>query len=178
MRPEPDDLRARVLSHFERHREMPGASFEEERFLDYLLANPAGSRAAYNSFEGLRRLNQLIEAIQLEFAVCFSMADRDQNYALDQLVGRIRDLQASRQSSLASLRNRKKHRFGWTAVIFGNLLAFPLWMAGFHWTPVAGWALLGICIAATAMMVRLYVADKRYLRTLEARIVESAKNGI
>lgn len=178
MTPHSDDLRSRVLLHFEKYRAIPGASFEEERFLDYLLANPSGSRAAYNSFEGLRRLNRFIEAVQLEFSVCFSMADRDRNYALEQFIARIRELQASRQSSMASLRNRKRHRFGWPAVIFGNLLAFPLWMAAFQWKPVAGWALLSVCIAGTAMMVRLYIADKHYLGALEARILEAEKNDV
>lgn len=168
----PDDFRSRVLSQFERCRAVPGAPFEEDRFLDYLLANPAENRAAYNSFAGLRRLNRFMEAVQVDFSICFSMSDRDRNYGLDAFVERVQELSASRQSSLASLRNRQKHSFGWPAVIFGNLLAFPVWMVAYQALPVLGGALIAVCAAVTGMAVRLYVHDRRYLQRLEAQIRE------
>jgi hypothetical protein len=167
---QPDDHRNRVLAHFERCRAVAGAPFEEGRFLDFLLASPSGDRAAYNSFAGLRRLNRFIEAVQLEFSVCFSMDDRDKNYGLEPLIARIRKLEASKQSSLASLRNREKHRFGWFAVIFGNLLAFPIWMLAFKWHAALGSLVVAACAVATGLAVRLYVHDKRYLRRLRAQI--------
>jgi hypothetical protein len=172
MNPLSDNSRSRVLFHFESCRAAPGTPFEEERFLDYLIANPSSERAAYNSFSGLRRLNRFIDKIQIEFAICFSMNDRNENYALERFIQRILELTASRRSSLASLRNRQRHSFGWIAVIFANLLAFPIWMAGFRWKPLIGWALIGACAAATSLAVRLYIHDKLYLRRLSYRILE------
>lgn len=166
----PATHRYRVLAHFEKCRAAPGAPFDEERFLDHLVANPSAARAAYNSFGGLRRLNRFLEAIQLEFSVCFSMKDRDSNPSLEAFVARIQELQQSRQSSLASLRNRKQHRFGWLAVIFANLLAFPLWMAAFRWDARAGWVVFGACVAVTALALRLYIMDKLYLKRLGRQI--------
>jgi hypothetical protein len=178
MNPDREDLRSRVLFYFEKCRVAPGAPFEEDRFLDYLLADPSKDRAAYNSIEGLRRLNRFINAIQLEFSVCFSMNDRDRNYGLLPFLERIRELTASKQSSLTSLRNRQKHSFGWVAVVFANLLAFPVWMAAFRWKPVIGWVVICSCVVGTGLAFRLYILDKLYLRRLRAQINGQSKNDI
>jgi hypothetical protein len=67
----------------------------------------------YNSFKGLRRYNAFLNDIQLEFGICFSGADFDANYSLPRFVARIAELQASRRSSLNSLRTARKRGFGW-----------------------------------------------------------------
>lgn len=56
-----DDCRRRVLFHYQACRATPGAPFDAARFLDHLMKNPAGDRAAHNSFAGLRRLSRQIE---------------------------------------------------------------------------------------------------------------------
>jgi hypothetical protein len=106
------------------------------------------------------------------------MNDRDRNYGLQSFIGRIRELKASKQSSLASLRNREKHSFGWAAVVFANLLAFPIWMAAFRWKPVIGWALVCCCIAGTGLALRLYILDKLYLQRLRTHINGQNENDI
>lgn len=168
--------RERVLGHFERCRATPGAPFPEANFLDHLVATPSGERAAYNSFAGLRRLNRFIDAVQLDFGICLSLKDRDANYSLQAFVDRVDALRKSRRSSLASLRNRQQHRFGWPPVIFGNLLAFPLGMLAWRVTPALGAIVAVACLVATGLAVRLYVLDRRYLQRLAARIDSAVRD--
>lgn len=168
--------RERVLGHFERCRATPGAPFPEANFLDHLVPTPSGERAAYNSFSGLRRLNRFIDAVQLDFGICLSLKDRDANYSLAAFLDRVETLKNSRRSSLASLRNRQQHRFGWPAVIFGNLLAFPLGMLAWRLVPALGAMVALACLVATGLAVRLYVLDRRYLQRLAARIDSAARD--
>jgi hypothetical protein len=53
---EESSQRAKVIELFEKHRATPGASFDEQHFLDFLLRGPRKTRAVYDSFRGLRRV--------------------------------------------------------------------------------------------------------------------------
>jgi hypothetical protein len=105
-----------VLQLFERHRAAPGTPFEESRFLEFLLAHPKEKRAVHNSFSGLRRCNAFISEVQLHFSIGFSLKDFEANYSLARFAQRVAEFQASRRASLASLRNQKRHGFGWGTV--------------------------------------------------------------
>lgn len=87
--------RNRILALFEKHRATPNAQYDDDHFLDFLLASPKQKRAVYNSFRGLRRFNAFLDEVQNEFAVCFSIEDRDANYPIDKFVNRIQELQKS-----------------------------------------------------------------------------------
>jgi hypothetical protein len=115
--------RDQVLALFEKHRSAPGAPYDESYFLDFLLPDPKKKGALYDSFRGLRRFNAFIDEVQYEFAICFSTGDRDANYSLDKFVDRVKELERSRRSSLASLKNRMRYGIGVNVVFFAN---FPL----------------------------------------------------
>ncbi len=162
-----EPIRKVVLDLFERHRAVPGAPFEEETFLCYLLPKP--NLPSY-SFAGLRRFNRFIDAVQLKCSVCFSLEDRESNYSLDRFVGRIVDLRRSKRSSLASLRNQERHGFGWQVVVIFNFLAALLCTFAFRHIPSAGWLLLMLIAVANVLVTRFYFQQRKYMRRLRNQI--------
>jgi hypothetical protein len=161
--------REKVVALFERHRATPGAPYEADHFLDFLLAKPRRKRAVYNSFRGLRRFNAFIDEVQLEFGICFSLKDREANYSLDRFVERVVTLERSRRSSLASLGNQMKAGPGRTAMFVAGfaLLVVAIWLHRHSWAVgalVAVGSVIGIWFARFSRQVRTYQA------TLLARI--------
>jgi hypothetical protein len=118
-----NDLRhsAKVIELFEKYRAAPGEPYDESHFLDYLLRSPAKPRAVYDSFGGLRRFNAFIDDVQMEFAICLSLQDRDANYSLAKFLQRVAELEKSPRGSLASLANQEKAGAGWQFVVIAAM---------------------------------------------------------
>ena len=161
--------RTKVVELFERHRATPGAPYEEQHFLDFLLASPGQVRAVYNSFRGLRRFNAFVDDVQLEFAICFSMKDRDANYSLPKFVDRVVELEKSRRGSLASLKNQTRAGAGWHVVFLANLLLLIIGV----WLRTDTWAvaiLFVLAVSLNVLFVRFARKERAYLAQLQARI--------
>jgi hypothetical protein len=162
-------VRGRVVTLFEKHRAAAGAAYDEHRFLDFLLADPKKTRAVYDSFRGLRRLNAFVDDIQYEFAICFSQHDRDANYSLQQFVERVIELGRSPRGSLRSLKNQARAGAGWPAVMVANcvLLIAAIWLKGNTWALVA---LASVAALLNAGFARFAWRANAYLKRLRARI--------
>jgi len=161
--------RDRVVAIFEKHRQLPGAPYDEECFLDYLLAAPRGQRAVYGSFSGLRRFNQFIDELQLELGVCFSVEDREAHYSLPRFVARVDELKKSPRSSLRSLGNQLKHGVEWNFVIVVNIALIGL-AAWARPTTVPGATLIAITVLIDFALARFYARDRKYKMTLLERL--------
>ena len=161
----------RILEIFERHRASPGSPFPEEGFLNYLLAEPKGREAVRNSFPGLRRFNAFVEAVQLEFGVCFSLKDLEANYSLPRFVERVEDLERSPRGSLASLENQSRAGPGWSILVAGNfiLAVLAIWLRA---SAVGLGVVLLVAIAANLAFLELHRRAKAYRAKLLTRIRE------
>lgn len=168
--------RTRVLELFEQCRAAPGTQFDEAHFLDYLLPNPKGRHAVYNSFSGLRRFNRFIDAVQLEYSICFSLKDREANYSVDAFVDRLVELRRSRRSSLASLRNQERHGFGWGAVVILNFLALAVCTLAYRYVPLLGALLLGGLAVVDVRVLRFYLRERSYAKRLRTQIEATSQN--
>ena len=161
--------RDRVLALFEKHRAAPGTPYDELHFLDFLLAKPKKKGAVYNSFGGLRRFNAFLDELQYELAICFSLKDREANYALEKFVARVDELMRSRRSSLASLRNQRRHS-ELNIVVFANLfLLGPAIAARKH--PWALAAALGVIALVNGGFFLFYRRERTYQARLLAKIM-------
>jgi hypothetical protein len=160
---------AKIVELFERNRATPGAPYDEQHFLDFLLPAPRRPRAVYNSFRGLRRFNAFIDEVQLEFAICFSLKDRDANYPLPRFVDRVIELERSRRGSLVSLKNQARAGAGWQVLIFANvvLLIIGVWLRTETWAIAT---LLVLALALNAAFVRFAQKRRAYLAQLQNRI--------
>lgn len=155
------EVRDRIVELFERHRETPGAPYDERRFLEFLRAEPACGGELH-----------FIEEVQLEFAVCFSTKDWESTYSLDQFAARGAKLQHSPRGSLRSLRNQLKAGSG----IGGLILLVDSALLGIgSLVRDIPWALM--IVAIIAVTVNAFSAwfswrARKYLRTLKQRIEE------
>jgi len=161
--------RKKIIELFERHRATPGAPYDDAHFLDFLLAKPKSKRAVYNSFGGLRRFNAFVDDVQYEFAVCFSMNDRDENYPLERFVSRVLELQKSRRGSLKSLDNQVKAGAGWPVLLLADLglLIASLFLKT---SPLAVAAIIGIAVFLNSWFCRFAWRGRAYLAALRSRI--------
>lgn len=162
-------VRDEVLAMFEKRRKTPGAPFDSEHFLDYLLEAPKQTRAVYNSFLGLRRFNAFIDEVQLHFSIYFSVGDREANYSLSKFVERVEFLQTSRRSSLASLRNQLKRGFGWNVAVVLNFLLLVS-LAAFHRNLIAVIMLFALAVLVNGGLLRFYLSDRAYKKRLLAQL--------
>ncbi len=116
-----DEKKARdaILNAFEKHREKPGADFNEEEFLDYLMADGRPLGDVRNGFAGLRRLNRFYDMLQLDCAVCLEYQDMESSWAVDGLAARIlrKKMNPAAQRGLARRRLETAER---------NLISEPL----------------------------------------------------
>lgn len=158
-----------VLELFEKHRKVSGAEFDKEYFFDFLMKGPKGKGAFRNSFSGLRRFNAFWDEVQLEFGVCFSIKDRDSDYSLNDFCARIEELQKSKRSSKASLRNRAKYGFEWNIFVFCNVVLIGLAALVNSIYLLASVVWLGIAYL-NYKLVSSHLNEKRYIKALEAKI--------
>ena len=164
--------REKVVALFEKHRIKPGTPYDEDHFLDFLVHEPKKKRAVYDSFRGLRRFNAFVDEVQYEFAVCFSLKDRDANYSLDKFVDRVKELETSHRSSLASLNNQIQAGPEWNLVVVVNfiLLVVAVWLRTRTWAIVA---LIGAAAFLNGWFLRFSRRTKNYHARLRARIEDT-----
>jgi len=91
---------------FEKHRESQNAVFDPEHFLDFLLVHSEKSQSIRNSFKGLRRLNAFLEAVQMEFGVCFSQEEIEKNWGLKEFSALLERKQKNRNGSLNAAKRK------------------------------------------------------------------------
>ena len=161
--------RERVVALFEKHRQTPGASFDESHFLDYLLADPKRRQAVFRSFRGLRRLDAFIRAVQLEFFICFSADDRRSNYPLPDFVHRIAVLRESPRSSLSAWKRQRHSNDGWAGMVAFDLLAL---LGGALVWPHWWWAgaLLLLALIVSGGYLALWLRERAYQKKLLTRL--------
>jgi hypothetical protein len=126
----------------------------------------------YNSFRGLRRFNAFIDDVQQEFAVCFSLRDREAHYPLARFVERIGELERSPRGSLASLKNQVRAGPGWHVMVLANIpLLIPVaWLRDSSWALVA-WLVLVVLV--NGLFVRFALRARTYHARLLKRIEAS-----
>ena len=163
----------RIIVIFEAHRKEPGASYDPDHFLDYLLAQPKRKYAVYNSFTGLRRFNAFVDQVQLEYSVYLSQKDRESNYNLDRFVARILELRSSPRSSLASLRNYMKKFIEWHLIFLSNIfLAVPAF--AFRESAVF-WLLISCIVIVNCFWFWFYRRDAKYCTRLRQQLLAVAE---
>jgi len=161
--------RERILALFEKHRAAPGTPYDESHFLDFLMSKPKGKGAVYNSFRGLRRFNAFLDEVQYEFAICFSIKDREANYALEKFVARVDALEQSPRSSLASLKNQMHGHSGLNIVVIVNMFLALLAIVT-RKLPWAFWGVIAMAALVNGAMFRFDRREKAYKARLLAKI--------
>ena len=163
-------VRNRIIEIFEKHRAVPGAAYEEKHFLDFLLAAPGKKDAVYNRLGGTRRLMAFVNEVQYDFAVCFSMADYEANYPLDQFTDRVLELQKSPRGSLQSLNNQVKAGGGWPVLVVADFLLLLAAVRARNSTSLLA-VVGGVAVISNAWFVWFVWKARTYLARLRVRIM-------
>ncbi|PDT35755.1 hypothetical protein CO671_15750 [Rhizobium sp. M10] len=163
------EARTKIIRLFEKHRATPGAPYDEDHFLDFLLADPKRKGALYDSFRGLRRFRAFLDDVQYELEVCFSIEDREANYPLNKFIARAMELQQSRRGSLRSLQRQINAGPGWGVLIVADVLLLTIgsFLSG------SLWALTTVVTLAVAVNISFALfawKARSYLLKLRARI--------
>lgn len=162
----------KIIAIFERHRKSPKSPYEENHFLDFLLDKPKQKRAVYNSFQGLKRYNAFINDIQLEFAICFSLKDFEANYALEKFVNRVKELNESPRSSLASLNNQMRP-YNWNVAILITVIGLSCTFGFKNNIPIVA-VLVAVVLVIDLKFLKHCRDEKKYNERLLQKI--KAKN--
>ncbi|MEM6804082.1 MAG: hypothetical protein AAF696_21945 [Bacteroidota bacterium] len=122
------EIRAKILEIFQEQRENPHLAFEEERILDFLRVKAIPPGSIRNTMRGLKAYNKFMEALQMEFAICFRIADKQVSYSLEALVDRVIEMQENPRSSKAALRFQARQSLPWKFFsmihLIGGFLSF------------------------------------------------------
>lgn len=141
-------------------------------------AEPEASRRSLrlSSFTGLRRYNAFSNEVQLHFSICFSLRDFEANYSLARFAQRVAELQASRRASLASLRNQKRHGFGWGTVFVVNLLVVALFVGALSISPALAAGIVLAGVLANGAVLLSFVRWRSYQKRLMIQLQSSGPN--
>ena len=108
-----DDIERIILNLFEQTRETPGAYYDKAHFMDYLVDPPTNKDNIKNSFKSARKYYTFFEAIELQFGICFTLADQDKFYSLDKFVAKTKERIDNSRGNKMIIRQRmaEKHTY-------------------------------------------------------------------
>jgi hypothetical protein len=173
--PNKEEIRDILLAEFEGVRERPGSSFDPERFIHFLMANPDGKRNVHNSFKGKRYFVKFVERIESKFGVCFSNSDLETIVGLSKMTDRVAYLQGTPKSSLTVIANRLRDPFNPNIVIVIMLLSLPIVYAFYRLLSYVGLVSLGIPAFTIGLVFHLHHRHRIHYETLRQQIMKANK---
>ena len=164
-----------VIRIFESMRQAPGAAYQSERLLAYLTQPPAATgRRVRDTFAGRRRFVRFMEALQLEFGICFTNEEWERGLGLSELTGLIEAKRGNAQSQ-AGLASRRVHEARRAlvdeSIKIGLVAAALLGALAAVIKSVVAYALFGslwVCVIATVVVMN--VRGYGYAKRLVARM--------
>jgi hypothetical protein len=169
MKEEVPDVCDRILAIFESVREVPGAAYDTEFLVQYLIDNPERKIELHNTFKGKRRLSRFTRTLEEEFTICFSLKD-DELTSLKQWVDRVTYLRSTPKSSLTTIANRMKERPPDMAALAISVIFLPIVAIGWRLFGVASLLLLALPIAGIWLMYRSHWQELGFYSDMKEKI--------
>lgn len=133
-------IRAIVLKCFEATRQKPGAPYDDDNFLDALMADGRRLADLHKGLAGMRRLNAFYNKLQTACVVCFEPYEKERDWTLDMLVERIADLKSDinmQRSLVKAYLNDAEHKLVTEPAKIGGFVALPSFLV--VWSIIGGW---------------------------------------
>jgi hypothetical protein len=118
-----------VRAAFEAARAVPGAPYEDDRFLAFLTEPPAPSgRRVRDTFAARRRFVRFVHAVQLDCGMCLANEEWERGYRLDDFVSLVAKKAENRGATIRLVRERFEYarRRLWFAPIVLGVFLLPL----------------------------------------------------
>lgn len=164
------EIKEKVLGIFHQHRQNPSLPFEEEYFLDFLLAKKIKQGSIRNSFRGLAKYNRFMESLQMEYSICLKVEDKQKNYSLDELVEKVEERLAHPKSSQAAMRYLLRRPFEWKLFLFLN--AFLITVASLSYRlPFLFMLILMLLILVNGILINIHFREKRFAKNLAEKVL-------
>ena len=166
------EIRARILEIFQEQRENPHLDFEENHILDFLLVKPITPGSIRNSMRGLKAYNKFMQELQMEFAICFRIADKQMAYSLEGLVDRVIEMKENPRSSKAALRYQARQSLPWKFFFMIHLIG--AFLAAFLYQK--DWGLVGLTFLLALLYLDVWTfwkhkQEKEYYVELAKRVL-------
>lgn len=168
------ELKNQIIEIFERNRQSPNSSFEQSHFLDYLLSPPASSNNIKNSFRGVKRYYKFFEDVELTFGICFSLADQDRFYSVDQFVEKTKERIGNKRGNKMIIKRRLEEKAHYNIELILTVLLISI-IAYLKIHMVSAVALLGYGISIW-WIVGIKIKNNRHNRMLSRKILNSESN--
>jgi hypothetical protein len=122
------EIKTLVLEIFQQKLQSPNSYFEEAHFLDYLLDPPAAKNTIKNSFRGIRRHSRFFDEVELTFGICFSEADLDRSYSVDQLGEKVKERLDKGKGNRMILQRRLEEKDWYAIELLLTLMLILVWV--------------------------------------------------
>ncbi|WP_316845818.1 hypothetical protein [Pedobacter psychrodurus] len=141
------EIKGKIVDLFNEKRESPNTNFNESHFLDFLKSPSYKKHTIKNSFKGARQYYRFMDAVELEFGICFRLSDLDHYYSVDSLTKKVLQRIKKGRGNLMILkqRNAEKEQYWIEAVLITILVTTYFWLK-IHWFPILLTILFGIAI--------------------------------
>ncbi|MEM7374706.1 MAG: hypothetical protein AAF587_39305 [Bacteroidota bacterium] len=153
-----------ILDIFIQMRKRPSTLYEDSHFMDYLTHPPHRKDGLKGSFSGSKAYYRFLSRLELEFAICFTQADQDRYYSVDQMVAKVQERIHKRRGNVIIIKRRKEDKHLFLFEILLSLLLFMVWAwLKFHWLSIfAGVAYLLIL----SWSIRNLIFERRHTHAL------------
>ena len=134
------ELKTQILEIFQRNRQTPNAHYDESRFLDYLITPPASKNNIQNSFKGVKRFHQFIDNVELTFGICFSTADLDRFYSVEQFTKKTKERIGKERGNKMIIQRRLEEKNNYSIhIILTFIFLAVIFFLKLHWiTAIVG----------------------------------------
>ena len=166
-------IEERLIRIFESARQSPGAPYERDRFLAYLTRPPATSgRRVADTFAGRRRFVRFMDAVQMEFGICFTAEDWEKGFQLAKLVEEV-EAKLSRpdqQRRFAETRATKARARQNGTIQFSVISGLILSLLALQGPTLFQLPVAIVWVTMTIATVTISVRDYSYARSLLSRM--------
>ncbi|WP_268125224.1 hypothetical protein [Roseivirga pacifica] len=132
-----EELKAQIIEIFHRNRQTPNAYFDESRFLDYLLTPPTSRNNIQNSFKGVKRYHQFIDDVELTLGICFSTADLDRFYSVEQFAKKAKERRGKGRGNKMIIQRRLEEKNNYSVhIVLSIIFIAVIFFLKLHWVSV------------------------------------------
>jgi ABC-type transport system involved in Fe-S cluster assembly fused permease/ATPase subunit len=162
------EVKATILKIFTSERKNPDAPYDESHFMDFLLNRSIPKNDIKNSFSGVKKYHIFMDKLELEFGICFSLADLDRTYSVDQLTKKVlqRIKKGKGNKMILKMRIAQKDTYNIEITLVVILVGLYFWL-GIHWVPILCTILFGIAIY---WIVSSKINNQKHLKKMKERL--------
>ncbi|MFP9117129.1 hypothetical protein ACLI08_04985 [Flavobacterium sp. RNTU_13] len=161
---ETEEIKERIIKVFLQERQDIHASYNTDNLFSYLIEPPAKKGTLKNSFKGTKKYYRFMDGLELEFGICFRLAELEDEYSIDRLAKKINERlhKGSGNKKIIRERLKEKHRYILEVILILIITGVYFWL-GIHLISIV---ITVLCLGMMYWLVNSRVYTKRHDRKL------------